>query len=80
MVNAELVDVDRLSGEHQLLLEQGLRLHKLLERHAAYTGSIVAQAILQDWHDALHRFWRIAPKADVARIENQLEGTLAALA
>ena len=80
MVNAELVDVHRLSGEHQLLLEQGLRLRELLERHAAYTGSSVAQAILQDWHDALHRFWRIAPKADVARIENQHEGTLAARA
>ena len=80
MVNAELVDVHRLSGEHQLLLEQGLRLRELVERHTAYTGSEVAQAILQDWHDALHRFWRVAPKADVARIENQHEGTLAARA
>ena len=80
MVNTELVDVHRLSGEHELLLEQGLRLRELLDRHAAYTGSIVAQAILQDWHGALHRFWRVAPKADVARIENQHEGTLAARA
>src|SRR5438034_414282 len=78
MVNAELVDVHRLSGEHQLLLEQGLRLRELVERHAAFTGSAVAQAILQDWHGALHRFWRVAPKADVARIENQHEGTIAA--
>ena len=80
MVNAELVDAHRLSGEHQLLLEQGLRLRELVERHAAFTGSAVAQAILQDWHGALHRFWRVAPKADVARIENQHEGTLAARA
>jgi len=80
MVNAELVDVHRLSGEHQLLLEQGLRLRELVERHAAFTGSAVAQAILQDWQGALHRFWRVAAKADVARIENQHEGTIAARA
>ena len=77
MVNAELVDVHRLSGEHQLLAEQGLRLRGLIEEHALYTGSLAARAILDDWHAALHRFWRIAPKADVARIENAHEGTVA---
>jgi glutamate synthase domain-containing protein 2/glutamate synthase domain-containing protein 1/glutamate synthase domain-containing protein 3 len=78
MVNAELVDVHRLSGEHQLLTEQGLRLRVLVEQHATYTGSPAARVILDDWHAALHRFWRVAPKADVARIENQHEGTVAA--
>jgi glutamate synthase (ferredoxin) len=77
MVNPELVDVHRLSGEHQLLAEQGLRLHELIEQHARYTGSQAARAILDDWHAALHRFWRVAPKADVARIENAHEGTVA---
>ncbi len=77
MVNAELVDVHRLSGEHQLLAEQGLRLRALIEEHARYTGSPAARAILDDWHAALHRFWRIAPKADVAHIENAHEGTVA---
>ena len=80
MVNPELVDAHRLSGDHQLLAEQGLRLHSLIERHAAYTGSLTAKAILDDWHSALHHFWRVAPKADVARIENQHEGTVAARA
>jgi glutamate synthase domain-containing protein 2/glutamate synthase domain-containing protein 1/glutamate synthase domain-containing protein 3 len=80
MVNGELVDAHRLSGEHQLLAEQGLRLRELVARHAGYTGSPAARAILDDWHQALHRFWRVAPKADVARIENQHEGTLAARA
>ena len=78
MVNPELVDVHRLSSDHPLLVEQGVRLHELIERHAAHTGSAVARAILDDWHGALHRFWRVAPKADVARIENQHEGTMAA--
>jgi glutamate synthase domain-containing protein 2/glutamate synthase domain-containing protein 1/glutamate synthase domain-containing protein 3 len=77
MVNPELVDVHRLSSDHPLLMEQGVRLRELIERHAAYTGSPLAQAILDDWHAALHRFWRVAPKADVARIENQREGTVA---
>jgi glutamate synthase (ferredoxin) len=77
MVNPELVDVHRLNGEHQLLAEQGLRLRGLIEEHATYTGSPAARAILDDWHAALHRFWRVAPKADVARIENAHEGTVA---
>jgi glutamate synthase (ferredoxin) len=77
MVNGELVDAHRLSGEHQLLAEQVLRLRALIEEHATYTGSPAARAILDDWHTALHRFWRVAPKADVARIENAHEGTVA---
>ena len=80
MVNTELVDAHRLSGEHQLLAEQGLRLRELVERHAAYTESPIARAILDDWHHALTRFWRVAPKSDVARIENQREGSVAARA
>jgi glutamate synthase domain-containing protein 2/glutamate synthase domain-containing protein 1/glutamate synthase domain-containing protein 3 len=80
MVNAELVDAHRLSGEHQLLGEQVLRLRGLIEQHATYTGSPAARAILDDWHVALHRFWRVAPKADVARIENAHEGTVASRA
>jgi glutamate synthase domain-containing protein 2/glutamate synthase domain-containing protein 1/glutamate synthase domain-containing protein 3 len=80
MVNAELVDAHRLSGEHQRLSEQVLRLRGLIEQHASYTGSLAARAILDDWHVALHRFWRVAPKADVARIENAHEGTVASRA
>jgi glutamate synthase domain-containing protein 2/glutamate synthase domain-containing protein 1/glutamate synthase domain-containing protein 3 len=80
MVNGELVDAHRLSGEHQLLAEQVLRLRSLIEQHLTYTGSPATRAILDDWHAALHRFWRVAPKADVARIENAHEGTVASRA
>jgi glutamate synthase domain-containing protein 3 len=80
MVNRELVDVHRLVGEHQLLAEHALRLRALLERHATYTESALARSILDGWSEALHHFWRVAPRADVARIENQHEGTLAARA
>ncbi|TMD05131.1 MAG: glutamate synthase subunit alpha [Chloroflexi bacterium] len=78
MINPELVDVHRLHGEHQLLAEHTLRLRELLERHATYTGSGLARSILDGWHEALHHFWRVAPRGDVARIENQHEGTMAA--
>ena len=80
MVNPELVDVHRLSGEHQLLAEQGIRLHGLIQQHARLTGSAMARSVVDDWNRALHQFWRVAPKADVARIESQHEGTLAARA
>jgi glutamate synthase (ferredoxin) len=80
MVNSELVDAHRLSGDHQLLGQQGLRLRELIERHLEYTESAMARALLDDWHHALSRFWRVAPKSDVARIENQQEGTVAARA
>jgi glutamate synthase domain-containing protein 3 len=74
MVNGELVEAHRLSGEHDLLVEQGLRLRGLVEQHAACTGSPVARSILEGWHRSLHDFWRVAPKADVARIENARAG------
>jgi glutamate synthase (ferredoxin) len=80
MVNAELVDTHRLGGDHQLLAEQGLRLRDLIERHISYTGSPVARTLLDDWHQALGRFWRIAPRGDVARIASGHEGTIAARA
>jgi glutamate synthase domain-containing protein 3 len=80
MVNGELVDVHRLTGDHQLLAEQGLRLRSLIERHAACTRSTRAAELLTDWRTALHHFWRVAPKDDVARIESQHEGTIAARA
>ncbi len=78
MVNRELVQVHRIVGEHHLLAEQGIRLRELVERHAVSTGSAAARAILDNWGGAVHAFWRVAPKADVARIENKLEGTIAA--
>ncbi|HEY9287437.1 MAG TPA: glutamate synthase large subunit [Candidatus Dormibacteraeota bacterium] len=80
MVNGELVEAHRLGGDHEVLADSVLRLRSLIERHAALTRSPLAQAILDDWRTELHHFWRIAPKADVARIESQHEGTAAARA
>jgi glutamate synthase domain-containing protein 3 len=49
----------------------------MLERHVRYTGSPRASALLADWDAVLGRFWRVAPKAEVARIESVAEGTVA---
>ncbi len=54
------------------------RLRALLERHAELTGSTRATALLERFEDAAGTFWRIAPKAEVARIESETEGTVAA--
>ena len=80
MVNADLVDAHRLVGEHLLLAEHALRLRTLVEAHASQTRSPLAASLLDDWSEALHHFWRVAPLADVARIENQHEGSVAARA
>eukprot|EP00398_MALV-I-01_sp_L67-1_P000834 gene834-151_t len=37
-------------------------LRDLLEQHAADTGSVVAQELLNDWHSAIHRFTKVFPK------------------
>ena len=33
--------------------------------------------MLGDWDATLGRFWRVAPRAEVARIESAAEGTVA---
>jgi glutamate synthase domain-containing protein 3 len=70
-LNAQLVAALRISTA------EADELRGLLERHARFTGSERAAALLGDWDAALARFWRVAPKAEVARIESAAEGTVA---
>src|SRR5439155_24695338 len=51
-------------------------LRRLLERHVRYTGSARAAELLEDWAAAVRSFVRVAPKTDVARLEDEHEGTL----
>ncbi|MDQ3770773.1 MAG: glutamate synthase-related protein, partial [Actinomycetota bacterium] len=53
-------------------------LRRVIARHHDATGSSVAQSILADWDNALRHFRRIAPVAEVARLEALFEGTSAA--
>jgi len=50
-------------------------LRYLIERHVRYTGSDLAAALLEVWEHALGEFWHVTPKANVATIEDEHEGT-----
>jgi len=56
---ADSVAAERLSG---LGREEEGELLALLERHAAATGSLVAQRLLAEWPAARGRFWRVLPR------------------
>jgi glutamate synthase domain-containing protein 3 len=48
----------------------------LLEKHVRHTGSERAQALLDRFAQALREFRHVVPKADVAAVEDEHEGTL----
>jgi glutamate synthase domain-containing protein 2/glutamate synthase domain-containing protein 1/glutamate synthase domain-containing protein 3 len=50
-------------------------LRRLVERHLRYTGSELAAALLEVWDTAVGEFWHVCPKADIAQIEDEHEGT-----
>jgi glutamate synthase (ferredoxin) len=53
-------------------------LKRVIHRHCEATGSTVADAILASWEETQHHFKRVAPVAEVARLEALFEGTAAA--
>lgn len=55
-VNPELVDLTPLTGEEQETLRT------LVEKHAAETGSAVAERLLKDWPAAVERFTAVVPR------------------
>jgi glutamate synthase (ferredoxin) len=71
-VNPELVDMHR-PGEDLLK-----NLLKLVATHAEATGSAKALHILEKWPVESAHFWRVAPKADIAKIESAHEGSVEA--
>ena len=50
-------------------------LRELVVAHAELTGSAKAAALLDGWDQAVGSFWRVAPRAEVAAIEQAHEGT-----
>ena len=50
-------------------------LRRVIARHEEATGSQKAKAILEAWSESAPRFKRIAPVAEVARLEALFEGT-----
>jgi glutamate synthase domain-containing protein 3 len=53
-------------------------LKRVIGRHHEATGSPIAEAILADWESASLAFKRVAPVAEIARLEALFEGTTAA--
>ncbi|MGH2790121.1 MAG: glutamate synthase large subunit [Actinomycetota bacterium] len=53
-------------------------LKRVIGRHYEATGSPLAETILADWKNASTAFKRVAPVAEVARLEALFEGTTAA--
>jgi glutamate synthase domain-containing protein 3 len=68
-LNDELVQPVR-PDEFELIF-----LRELIEAHHELTGSAVAGEILDAWDGAQAAFWRVAPRAEVAAIEQAHEGT-----
>ncbi|HEY3786580.1 MAG TPA: glutamate synthase large subunit [Steroidobacteraceae bacterium] len=67
--NHELIDISRIHAESMQSHLQ--HLEGLLEQHAAETGSLWAQEILNDLRTYIGKFWVVKPKA--ASIDSLLE-------
>jgi len=71
-VNTEMVGLEPLTGE------DAAYLRGLVERHAAETGSTVAEKLLAEWDSALDRFTKIMPRdykrVLAAKAEAEAEG------
>jgi glutamate synthase (ferredoxin) len=69
-LNRQLVDASIVDDA------QAAELHFLVAAHRELTDSPLASAMLDDWEETLHAFWRVAPVGEVARIERGNEGLL----
>jgi glutamate synthase (NADPH) large chain len=68
-LNEQLVSAARPSADELAFVRE------LIERHERYTGSSRAAALLARWATELHRWWRVAPKGEVAELQSVYEGT-----
>jgi glutamate synthase (ferredoxin) len=68
-LNGELVSGARADVEELVLARE------LIERHLRYTGSQRAAALLERWEEEAARWWRVAPKVEVAALSSAAEGT-----
>jgi glutamate synthase domain-containing protein 2/glutamate synthase domain-containing protein 1/glutamate synthase domain-containing protein 3 len=66
---------DQLVVSEPVGVEAATRLRALLERHVELTGSPHARELLENWGVARDQFRHIRPKADIAKLEAEAEGT-----
>jgi glutamate synthase domain-containing protein 3 len=50
-------------------------LERIIRRHMMHTGSRRARDIVASWQRAARSFRRVAPRAEIARLEATLEGS-----
>ncbi|MQA99283.1 MAG: glutamate synthase large subunit [Actinobacteria bacterium] len=65
----------QLVAAYEPTVGQLASLERVIRRHFEATGSALAGRILQDWDAESNHFRRVAPKAEVARLEALFEGT-----
>jgi glutamate synthase (NADPH/NADH) large chain/glutamate synthase (ferredoxin) len=66
--NPDMVGIERVTNEADIATLRGL-----LERHVQETTSPHAQALLDDWHNALGQFWKVVPHPDKAPAPKEKE-------
>ena len=68
---------EQLVAAYKPTTAQLASLQRVVKLHAGATGSSTARAILDDWKISSSAFLRVAPVAEVARLESMFEGTAA---
>ncbi|HEY3377444.1 MAG TPA: glutamate synthase large subunit [Armatimonadota bacterium] len=69
--NVQMVDLDLVEDTGEIA-----ELRGMIERHAEYTGSTVAQRVLAEWETLLPKFVKVIPK-DYKRVLEAIERVLA---
>jgi glutamate synthase (ferredoxin) len=67
--NKQMVDLEGLIKSDEIA-----KLHKLILKHYNYTGSTVAQKLLDNWNESIHKFVKIMPieyKNALRRLANE---------
>ena len=72
LCNPEMVELEPLEAE-----PDKTEVRELIERHLSFTGSTVAQAILDDWRRSVGQFVKVMP-VDYKRVLEQLKTAAAA--
>jgi glutamate synthase (NADPH/NADH) large chain len=67
LVNPDTVEIQGVETAHW----KGA-LKDLIAEHVARTGSVRGQSILEDWPNAVRRFWQVCPKEMLSRLEAPL--------
>ena len=74
LCNPEMVELEPLEAE-----PDRAEVRELIERHLRFTGSTVAQAVLDDWRRSVGQFVKVMP-VDYKRVLEQLKTAAAAAA